>query len=80
MTEPITVLIADDQQMVRRGFRVILEAEPDINLLKLVTDYVDRVTAFYAWLHNAQVAEHRADIDATNVRIDELHRLFPFPE
>jgi DNA-binding NarL/FixJ family response regulator len=26
----ITVVIADDQQMVRRGFRVILESEPDI--------------------------------------------------
>jgi DNA-binding NarL/FixJ family response regulator len=34
MTEqPITVLIADDQQMVRRGFRVILEAEPDIRVV-----------------------------------------------
>ena len=31
--EPITVLIADDQQMVRRGFRVILEAEPDIRVV-----------------------------------------------
>ena len=30
---PITVLIADDQQMVRRGFRVILEAEPDISVV-----------------------------------------------
>jgi len=27
---PITVVIADDQRMVRRGFRVILEAEPGI--------------------------------------------------
>jgi DNA-binding NarL/FixJ family response regulator len=27
---PITVLIADDQQMIRRGFRVILDAEPGI--------------------------------------------------
>jgi DNA-binding NarL/FixJ family response regulator len=30
---PISVLIADDQQMVRRGFRVILEAEPDIRVV-----------------------------------------------
>jgi DNA-binding NarL/FixJ family response regulator len=30
---PIAVLIADDQQMVRRGFRVILEAEPDIHVV-----------------------------------------------
>jgi DNA-binding NarL/FixJ family response regulator len=30
---PITVLVADDQQLVRRGFRVILEAEPDIRVV-----------------------------------------------
>jgi DNA-binding NarL/FixJ family response regulator len=30
---PITVLIADDQQMVRRGFRVILEAEQGISVV-----------------------------------------------
>jgi DNA-binding NarL/FixJ family response regulator len=30
---PITVVIADDQRMVRRGFRVILEAEPDIAIV-----------------------------------------------
>ncbi|HEX9624299.1 MAG TPA: hypothetical protein VF979_07980 [Streptosporangiaceae bacterium] len=27
MADPITVLIADDQQLVRRGFKVILESE-----------------------------------------------------
>jgi DNA-binding NarL/FixJ family response regulator len=32
-SEPISVLIADDQQMVRRGFRVILEAEPGISVV-----------------------------------------------
>jgi DNA-binding NarL/FixJ family response regulator len=35
---PITVLIADDQQMVRRGFRVILEAEPDISVVAAAGD------------------------------------------
>jgi DNA-binding NarL/FixJ family response regulator len=30
---PITVVIADDQRMVRRGFRVILEAEPGITVV-----------------------------------------------
>jgi DNA-binding NarL/FixJ family response regulator len=30
---PISVLIADDQQMVRRGFRVILEAEQGISVV-----------------------------------------------
>jgi DNA-binding NarL/FixJ family response regulator len=32
-SRPITVLIADDQQLVRTGFRVILEAEPDIRVV-----------------------------------------------
>jgi DNA-binding NarL/FixJ family response regulator len=31
--QPITVVIADDQRMVRSGFRVILEAEDDIKVL-----------------------------------------------
>jgi DNA-binding NarL/FixJ family response regulator len=30
---PITVVLADDQLMVRRGLRVILDAEPDITVL-----------------------------------------------
>ncbi len=30
---PITVVLADDQKMVRRGLRVILDAEPDISVL-----------------------------------------------
>ena len=33
MADPITVVIADDQQLVRRGFRVMLESEPDITVL-----------------------------------------------
>jgi DNA-binding NarL/FixJ family response regulator len=30
---PITVVIADDQQMVRRGFKVILDSEPGIEVV-----------------------------------------------
>jgi DNA-binding NarL/FixJ family response regulator len=30
---PITVVLADDQQMVRRGLRVILDSEPDITVV-----------------------------------------------
>jgi DNA-binding NarL/FixJ family response regulator len=29
----IRVLIADDQQLVRSGFRVLLDAEPDIEVV-----------------------------------------------
>jgi DNA-binding NarL/FixJ family response regulator len=31
--QPITVVLADDQQMVRSGLRVVLEAEPDISVV-----------------------------------------------
>src|SRR4051812_17728392 len=31
-TRPITVVIADDQRLLRAGFRVILDAEPDITV------------------------------------------------
>jgi DNA-binding NarL/FixJ family response regulator len=30
---PITVMIADDQRMIRRGLQVILDAEPDISVV-----------------------------------------------
>jgi DNA-binding NarL/FixJ family response regulator len=40
---PITVLIADDQQMVRRGFRVILEAEDGISVVAEAGDGRDAV-------------------------------------
>ena len=36
--KPITVVIADDQRMVRTGFRVILESEPDIAVLAEAAD------------------------------------------
>jgi DNA-binding NarL/FixJ family response regulator len=34
----IRVLVADDQQLVRRGFRVILESEPDIEVVGEAAD------------------------------------------
>ncbi|HEV3400446.1 MAG TPA: response regulator transcription factor [Acidimicrobiales bacterium] len=33
MTEPIRVLVADDQALVRAGFRMILDAQPDISVV-----------------------------------------------
>ena len=41
--QPITVVIADDQRMVRRGFRVILEAEDDIRVLGEAGDGAEAV-------------------------------------
>ena len=41
--QPITVVIADDQRMVRQGFRVILEAEHDIRVLGEAGDGAEAV-------------------------------------
>ena len=30
MTDPISVVLADDQALLRAGFRALLDAEPDI--------------------------------------------------
>ncbi len=43
---PIRVVIADDQSMVRHGFRVILESEPDI---EVVAEAADGDLALAAW-------------------------------
>jgi DNA-binding NarL/FixJ family response regulator len=41
--EPISVLIADDQRLVRAGFRVILAGEPDITVVGEAADGVEAV-------------------------------------
>jgi DNA-binding NarL/FixJ family response regulator len=43
---PIRAVIADDQSMVRHGFRVILESEPDI---EVVAEAADGEQAVSAW-------------------------------
>jgi DNA-binding NarL/FixJ family response regulator len=40
-----TVLLADDQELVRSGFRMILEVEPDIDVIGEVADGVAAVNA-----------------------------------
>lgn len=41
---PITVVVADDQRLVRAGFRVILDAEPDITVVGEAADGVEAIT------------------------------------
>jgi DNA-binding NarL/FixJ family response regulator len=41
MGDPIRVLVVDDQQLLRTGFRVILESEPDIEVVGEAADGVE---------------------------------------
>ena len=45
MSEPIRVLVVDDQGLVRAGFRMILEAQPDIEVVGEAADGLDAVEA-----------------------------------
>jgi DNA-binding NarL/FixJ family response regulator len=45
VTAPIRVLVVDDQGLVRAGFRMILEAQPDIEVVGEAADGLDAVDA-----------------------------------
>ncbi|MFJ6782036.1 response regulator [Streptomyces yangpuensis] len=62
----ISVVIADDQDMVRTGFRMILESQPDIEVL---ADVVDGEAAL------AAVAEHHPDVLLLDIRMPKLDGL-----
>ena len=53
-TTPIGVVIADDQALVRAGFRMILESQPDIHVLAEAADGEEAVAACHQ--HHPTVA------------------------
>ena len=59
----IRVLIADDQQMVRQGFTVLLDANPGIEVIGQAVDGLDAVR---------QVAELAPDVVLMDIRMPEL--------
>ncbi|MER6955708.1 MULTISPECIES: response regulator transcription factor [unclassified Streptomyces] len=59
----IRVLIADDQQMVRQGFTVLLNAHPGIEVIGDAVDGVDAI---------AKVAELTPDVVLMDIRMPEL--------
>jgi DNA-binding NarL/FixJ family response regulator len=67
MPEPLTVVVADDQRMVRQGLRVILESEPDITVLAEAGDGREAVSL---------VRSHSPDVALLDIRmpvLDGLH-------
>ena len=63
---PITVVIADDQQLLRTGFRVILDAEPDITVVGEAADGQAAVDV---------VNRRRPDVILMDIRMPELDGL-----
>ncbi|GAA1559918.1 response regulator [Streptomyces globosus] len=58
--EPIRVMIADDQMMVRQGFTVLLNAQPDIEVVGQAVDGADAV---------AKAAELGPDVVLMDIRM-----------
>ncbi|HEY0814457.1 MAG TPA: response regulator transcription factor [Pseudonocardia sp.] len=77
MPDPIRVLVADDQQLLRAGFRVILESEPDIEVVGEAADGIEAVDL---------VARTRPDVVLMDIRMPRLdglsatERLMTLPE
>jgi len=63
MSSTVRVLIADDQQLVRTGFRMILDAEPDIDVVGEATNGREAV---------AMARELGPDVVLMDIRMPEL--------
>jgi DNA-binding NarL/FixJ family response regulator len=62
----IRVLVADDQAMVRAGFRLLLAGEPDIDVVAEARDGVEAV---------AEATRHRPDVVLMDIRMPGLDGL-----
>ncbi|MFF9579362.1 response regulator [Streptomyces rubiginosohelvolus] len=63
MTPPIRAVIADDQMMVRQGFSVLLDAEPDIEVVGQAVNGLDAID---------KVAELAPDVVLMDIRMPEM--------
>ncbi|MEU9155848.1 response regulator transcription factor [Streptomyces sp. NPDC048417] len=63
-SSPIRVVIADDQQMVRQGFTVLLNAQPGLEVVGQAVDGLEAVV---------KVAELTPDVVLMDIRMPELN-------
>jgi DNA-binding NarL/FixJ family response regulator len=66
MGQPVTVVIADDQRLVRQGLRLILESEPDIEVVAEAADGAEAV---------ALVRQHSPAVALLDIRMPVLDGL-----
>jgi DNA-binding NarL/FixJ family response regulator len=64
VSQPIRVVIADDQQLVRTGFRLILDAEDDLDVVAEAGDGLEAVKV---------VRRERPDVVLMDIRMPELN-------
>src|SRR5580698_10639430 len=66
MAQPVTVVLADDQRLIRQGLRLILESEPGIQVLAEADDGAEAV---------ALVREHAPTVALLDIRMPVLDGL-----
>lgn len=63
MTEPIAVVVADDQPIIRDGFAAVIDSAPDLRVVARVADGVELVDA---------VAEHSPHVAVVDIRMPRM--------
>ena len=69
MSEPIRVVLADDQQMVRAGFRMVIDSQPDLTVVGFdikVEEFLDPANGGWYVVLQEPVTEPRLGLDESD--------------